>query len=255
MTIWLAMFYGILQGVTEFLPVSSSGHLVLFNKIFGTDCNFIFFSILLHFATLFAVIVVLWKDIIFLVKKPFGKTATKLYIATIITIIFVFIFKSTFENAFSGAFLPICFLITAFVLLLTELVGKKTNNKPINKKSAILIGLAQGVAVLPAISRSGATICTAILCGVGRENASKFSFLLSIPIILASVTYEIFDAIKMGAPIIDTPILPTLTAFLTAFIVGVLCVKFMLKTFQKVKLWYFSIYLFLISILSIFVIY
>lgn len=252
MTIWLAIFYGVLQGATEFLPISSSGHLVLFNKIFGTNCDFILFSILLHLATLFAVVVVLWKDIKFLVKKTFGNGAMKLYIATIFSIIIVLLFKSTFENAFSGAFLPICFLITASLLLITEILGRRASNKKISKKTAVLIGIAQGIAVFPAISRSGATICTAILCGVNRENASRFSFLLSIPIILASVVYEIFDAIKMGAPIIDTPIIPTIFAFLSAFVVGVLCLKFMLKVFQKIKLWYFSIYLVFISALSFF---
>ena len=108
MTIWIAIFYGILQGITEFLPISSSGHLVLFNKIFGTSDDFVFFSVLLHFATLFAVVIVLWKDIKFLIKNPFSRPAKMIYIATIPTVVIVLLFKGFFEDAFSGNLLPIC---------------------------------------------------------------------------------------------------------------------------------------------------
>lgn len=253
MTVWCAIFLGALQGLTEFLPVSSSGHLVLFQNIFGIETDFLFFSVLLHLATLFAVVLVLWKDIKHLVFHPFCKEAQMLYTATIPTVLIVLLFQGFFEGAFSGVFLPICFMITAFLLFVTEVLAKKTSGK-MTFKTGLITGIAQGLAVLPGISRSGATICTAVLLGVDRKRASRFSFILSIPIILASMAYEILGAVTSGEEILTLPVLPTILAFLSAFIVGVLSVKFMLGAFQKIKLWWFSIYLIVLSAISLFII-
>ena len=249
MTIWIAIIYGILQGATEFLPVSSSGHLVLFNSIFGVECNFVFFSLLLHFATLFAVFFVLRKQVFSLIKNPFCKKSLQLYLATIPTILIVLLFNGFFKNAFGGQFLPICFLITAFLLIIAEFLNKK-QTKPLTTKTGLIMGIAQGIAVLPGISRSGATICAGLFCGANRKDSTEFSFLMSIPIILASMCYEFFDCIKNGLPIFDTPIFETLISFAFAFFVGVLCIKFMLKSLQKIKLYWFSIYLIALSVLS-----
>lgn len=253
MTIWCAIFLGALQGLTEFLPVSSSGHLVFFQNIFGVETDFLFFSIVLHLATLFAVMLVLWKDIKHLVLNPFCKEAQMLYVATIPTVLIVLVFQGFFKGAFSGAFLPISFMITAVLLFLTEILANKPSGK-VTFKTSIITGVAQGLAVLPGISRSGATICVAVLMGVDKKRASRFSFVLSIPIILASMGYEILGAIYSGEAIVSVPILPTFCAFLTAFVFGVLSVKFMLGAFQKVKLWWFSIYLVILSVISFFII-
>ena len=247
MTIPAAIFYGILQGLTEFLPVSSSGHLVLFNKIFGTNCDFVFFSVLLHLATLLAVLIVLWKDIKFLFKNPFSKPAKMLYAATIPTILIVLCFKGFFEGSFNGELLPLCFMITALLLIITQVFGKSIRTKKISYKTAITIGIVQGLAVLPGISRSGSTICTGVLCGLDSKNASRFSFLLSIPIILASIFHELLGVITKGAPLFDVGIIPTLIAFVCAFVVGLLCVKFMLTAFQKISLWWFAGYLIILA--------
>lgn len=251
MTIWIAILYGIIQGATEFLPVSSSGHLVLLNLIFKIDGNFIFFSLLLHLATLFAVLFVLRKQVFYLIKNPLSNLAKKLYIATIPTIIIALLFMDAFKSSFSGAFLPFCFMLTAVFLFMVEILGTK-KFKPIGKKSALVMGLAQGIAILPGISRSGATIIAGLFCKGSRKEVSEFSFLMSIPIILASLAYEIFSCIGSGAPIFDTPLLPTFIAFVFAFGVGILCVKFMVNMLQKIKLYYFSIYLVFISIFSLF---
>ncbi|MDD3397746.1 MAG: undecaprenyl-diphosphate phosphatase, partial [Clostridia bacterium] len=112
MTIWIAILYGIVQGATEFLPISSSGHLVLLNLIFNVDGNFIFFSLLLHLATLFAVLFVLRKQVFYLIKNPLCDLAKKLYIATIPTVLIALLFMELFKSSFSGAFLPICFMLT-----------------------------------------------------------------------------------------------------------------------------------------------
>ena len=253
MTIWCAIFLGALQGLTEFLPVSSSGHLVLFQNIFGIETDFLFFSVLLHLATLFAVVLVLWKDIKHLVFHPFCKEAQMLYAATVPTVLIVLVFQGFFEGAFSGTFLPISFMITAILLFLTELLASKSSGK-MTFKTALFTGVAQGLAVLPGISRSGATICTSVLLGVDRKRASRFSFILSIPIILASMAYEILGALSSGEEVLSIPIIPTIFAFFAAFILGVISVKFMLNAFQKIKLWWFSIYLVILSVVSFFVI-
>ena len=254
MTFTLAIFYGLIQGLTEFLPVSSSGHLVLFNKIFGTECNFVFFSVLLHFATLLAVVIVLWKDIKFLLKNPFSKPAKMLYVATIPTVIIVLCFKGFFEDAFSGNLLPVCFLITAILLAITQIFAKTIVPQKINFKAAVIVGLVQGLAVLPGISRSGATISAGVLLGVDKKTASRFSFLLSIPIILASIAHEILSVITTGASLFDVGIAPSLVAFMVAFVSGLFCVRFMLTVFQKINLWWFFAYLVIITGVSFFII-
>lgn len=221
--------------------------------MFGTSDDFVFFSILLHVATLFAVIIVQWKDVKFLIKHPFSRPAQMIYLATIPTVIIVILFKGVFEDAFSGGLLPICFAITAVLLATTQLFAKNVPGKNITPKTSILVGMVQGLAVLPGISRSGSTICTAVLCGVSKEKASSFSFLLSIPIILASIASELLDAITTGQAVLSVPIVPTITAAITAFVVGCISIKFMLSMFQKVSLWWFVGYLLFISAVSLFV--
>ena len=249
MTIWIAVLYGVLQGATEFLPVSSSGHLVLMNRIFGIECDFLFFSLILHFATLVAVVIVLRREVWSLVKHPFSRQAKFLWIATVPTVVIVLLFKGFFENAFSGELLPVCFMLTAVLLILTELLSKKTFKK-LDGKTAFLIGIAQGVAVLPGISRSGATIACGCLCGLDKKASSRFSFLLSIPIILASMGYEILESVASGATVLGVSLELTFVAFAFALLVGVLCVKFMLEKLQKIRLYYFSAYLVLLAGLS-----
>lgn len=253
MNIWQAIFYGILQGATEFLPVSSSGHLVLFNKIFGTGGNFIAFSVFLHIATLFAVIIVLRKQIWELIKHPFSPLALKLYLSTLITVIIALLFKNTFEALFSGKLLPISFMLTAVLLVTTELLSKKRTHQ-ISYKTSVVIGLMQGIAIIPGISRSGATICGGVLEGANKEECAEFSFILSIPIILASMAMEIFDSVRLGQPFFDAQILPTLLAFFTAFFVGILCVNVMLKLVKKAKFYPFAIYLTALSIACLFIV-
>lgn len=249
MTFFYAVIFGLIQGFGEFLPISSSGHLVLANKIFGIDCNFVFFSVFLHLATLLAIFIVMWRDIYYLILHPFSKLAQKLYIATIPTVLIVIFFNDTFESAFSGAFLPISFLITAFILVLTEILAKKQNFLSI--KTGFIMGFVQGLAIFPGISRSGSTICAGLLCGANREETTKFSFLMSIPIIIGSMLFELWDCFVNNLPLFDTPLLPTITAFLVAFLTGIISIKFMLDLFKKIKLWYFSIYLIFVAMLSL----
>ena len=255
MTILVALILGIVQGLTEFLPVSSSGHLMLLNSVFKIDGNFLFIEIVLHVATLLAVIIVLRKEIWYLVKNPFSKQMKNLVIATIPTVFIVFIFKfltnSVFENA---KILPVTFMITALFLVLSQFVSDKNLNldeSEMKTFSCLMMGVMQGFAVLPGISRSGSTICTGLIMGENKEKSAKFSFLMSIPIILASLVYEI---VFSSCEVLSTQILPIIVSFLSAFIVGILSIKFMLKIVSKSKLYYFAFYLFVLSILSYFIV-
>lgn len=244
---------GAVQGITEFLPVSSSGHLVLVNKLFNYNGNFVFLSILLHLATLFAVVIVLRKEVLYLIKNPFCKTSKMLIIATIPAIIVALLFKDFVESAFGGTFLPICFIATAVVLFATQMFSRQNANKQFSYKSAVVMGLAQAIAILPGISRSGSTICAGLMCGEKREEVSRFSFLMSIPIILCSLAYEVFSCLKNGVPLFAGSAINLIAGFITAFITGIFAVKFMLKIVQKGKYSYFAVYLIIIGIIAFFI--
>ena len=246
MTIWVAIILGLVQGLTEFLPVSSSGHLVLLEKIFGIENNIILFDVILHIATLFAVIIVYRKTIWELIKNPFSEKMQKLVFATIPTCIIALLFKSFFENSFNGDLLYLGFMVTAIFLIIAQIVSQKEYQyRNLSYGNAIVIGVFQGMAILPGISRSGSTITSAIVQGVRREQAAEFSFLLSIPIILASLVYECF---KIPSSVITIPVPCFIVAFVVSLIAGILSIKLMLKVVKKAKYWGFSAYLIFLSI-------
>ncbi len=234
---------GIIQGITEFLPVSSSGHIVLFGSVLDMD-NLLLLSVVAHIGTLFAVLFCYRKKLFELVRHPFNKTNLNLIIATIPTIIIFLLFNSFFEDSFSTKTLVWGFLISAVFLTLADL--KKYSAKPVTKKSALYMGLSQGLALLPGISRSGSTLVCGLLVGVEKQEALDFSFLMSIPIILASAVYE---SIKLFTLQISINWLGIFIVMLTSFIFGILSIKIMLKTVKNNKLFYFSIYLIILSLL------
>ena len=253
---------GIVQGLTEFLPVSSSGHLVLISRIFGVEES-LFLSIILHVATLFSVIFVFRKKILYYLKRPFSKGTLKLLVATIPTCVIVVLILPILNQSFEGAFLPFCFMITAFVLGLTDLFfSKKTQNEfrlpnspdfeGITYRQAIFMGIAQGFAVFPGISRSGSTICAGMLSGGEKESVAEFSFLMSVPIILLSLVKEVYDISKEGK-IININIPAIIISFLVALIIGVFAIKFMIKLTKKANFLWFSIYLSFLTIVTLFV--
>lgn len=245
----------IVQGLTEFLPVSSSGHLVLLNKFFGIENDFLLLSVLLHLATLFSVVWVLRKEVIEVVKHPFGEMGRKLILATIPTVLIVLIFKKFVDASFDGRYLPICFIITAVLIVISEILAKrgKRDNKDINSKTATIMGIAQGIAVLPGISRSGATICSGLIFGKDRKDVAHFSFLMSIPIICASLVLEVYEYISSGQALTLLPY-ELIVGFIVAFLTGIFAVKFMLKVVEKYSLIWFALYLVAIAIVSFFVI-
>ncbi|MBR6778612.1 MAG: undecaprenyl-diphosphate phosphatase [Clostridia bacterium] len=233
---------GFIQGITEFLPISSSGHIVLFGSLFELD-NLLLISVVAHIGTLFAVLYCYRKKIFELVRHPFNKTNLNLIIATIPTVIIFLLFNRFFENNFSTKTLVWGFLISAVLLVVADF--KKDSLKPITKRSALYMGLSQGLALLPGISRSGSTLVTGLLVGVEKNQALDFSFLMSIPIIIASAAYE---TIKLFSCQITINWMGIFIVILSSFIFGILSIKIMLKLLKKNKLYYFSIYLIVLSL-------
>lgn len=251
MSIWIAILLGIIQGLTEFLPVSSSGHLILFEKLFGIDpTQCILFDVVLHLGTLASVVVVFRKSILEMLKHPFGEDMQKLLFATLPTIIIALAFKDFFKSTFDGNALWVGFLVTAIFMFVTDYSCKNNYQyKPLTHKNAIIMGVFQGFAILPGISRSGSTISCALVQGVRRDQCSKFSFLMSIPAILGSLVFELFDAPSSA---IGIGFLPLLFGFLASAIFGYLAIKLMLKIIKKAKFIWFGVYMALLSVVTLF---
>ncbi len=239
---YTAVFLGLVQGLAEFLPISSSGHLLLFGHLFGIKEGGLLFNIILHIGTLLAVVIVYYKQIWELVKKPFCKYNLLLALATVITCGFVLLFKDAIDSMIDISILPFSFIVTGVVLLLPSIIKPKQNNK--SWLHAGIQGLMQGIAVVPGFSRSGFTIVSGQLAGMQRREAADFSFLMSIPIIIASLLFEIIS----GGVVVNIGIGNFILAFLTAFVSGIIAIKFMLVIIKKVKLYWFSIYLFILGV-------
>ena len=232
--------------MTEFLPISSSGHIVLFGSLFELD-NLLLISIVAHIGTLFAVLFCYRKRILEIIRHPVkDKTFLKLIIATIPTIIMVLLFNAFLEDNFSAKSLVWGFIISAILLLIADF--KKESPKPVTNKSALYMGLAQGLALLPGISRSGSTLTCGLLVGVNKNEALDFSFFMSIPVIIASAVYESF---KLFTSQITVNWLGIFIVMITSFVFGILSIKLMLKTIKKNKLYYFSIYLIVLSLVLV----
>jgi undecaprenyl-diphosphatase len=251
-----AIVLGIIQGLTEFLPVSSSGHLELGKYLFGInpDTNF-YFSVAVHGATVLSTVAVLWKEIADLLKgisKFRFNDETKYVVKIIISMIPVgiagFFLKDIADNFFTGNMtsLGIQFIITAIILALGLVI--KPKEKPIGYLDSFIIGIAQAIAVLPAISRSGATIATGMIMGNKRSEIAKFSFLMVlIPIIGAN-----FVEIKSGDFSTEgTAIYIIIIGFLTAFVSGYFACKWMINLVKKGNLLWFAVYCMVIGVFSI----
>ncbi len=250
MDIIKAMILGLIQGLTEFLPVSSSGHLVLFQNIFGMEEATQAFSILLHTATLIAVFIYYWKDIWALMRHPFQRTTALLIAGTIPTVIIALLFNDTFDSIFGGGkFIGFNFIFTGLILLYAD--SRKGGRKKIRNMSifdALVVGLMQGIAILPAVSRSGMTISTCLSRGMDRENAARFSFLLSIPAILGAMVLTIKDMLSGDVALVETfGVVPMIAGFVTAAASGYLAIRFMVEVIKKGKLKWFSVYVFILG--------
>lgn len=247
MAILYALILGVVQGLTEFLPISSSGHLMIFESLFGLSGN-MFFNVLVHFATLIAVVLVLWKDVAWMVRHPFSSQTLSVLLASVPTAIIALVINHFVSEVAMAAFLGFGFFISFLIITTTMFLQKRKNKipQPMTYKKALVVGLVQGVAVLPGISRSGSTICASLLMGVEREESAKFSFLISLPVIVGSMLFEVADAAKFGFGNFD--IWFCLTGFVAAFVVAIFTIKLMLKIVKKGSWWGFSAYLFVLSV-------
>ncbi|MBQ7307226.1 MAG: undecaprenyl-diphosphate phosphatase [Clostridia bacterium] len=244
-----AFILGIVQGFTEFLPVSSSGHLVLLEDIFNIENDILFFDLMLHLATLLAVIIFYRKKIWQLIKKPFSPLMLYLIMATFPTVIIAFAFKDFFVSSFSGEYLIIGFLITCiFLTLIQNIQTKYKLEEKMSVGKSIVVGLFQGLSIMPGISRSGSTITASIIQGVNQEEAADFSFLISIPVILGSSVLQFVDIIKNDITL-SISVWCIIVGMITSFIFGILSIKFMTNIIKKNKYHIFIIYLLCLSIL------
>lgn len=252
MTVLQGFILGTIQGLTEFLPVSSSGHLVLFQMLFGLSKGTVTFDIAVHLATLIGVFIVLKDEITAILKKPLGKLPLLIIAGTVPTLVIGAVFSNVIEKLFqSGKTLGLEFIFTGLVLWYAESV--RSRNKGLEKTTymdAAIIGVAQGIAILPAVSRSGMTLAGALFRGLNREFALKLSFLMSIPAILAAAAKDGYDMMKAGGgPASDIGIIPLVVGMLAAAIFGYITVRFMLRIFTRTSLKVFSYYVFALGLL------
>ena len=245
MNFFEAIILGIIQGLAEFLPVSSSGHLMVFHRLLGIESNDnLTFIVVLNLGTLLPLLFVFRKDILALVKQPFQKTVYLLIIATIPIVIVTILFGNSIESLFqSTQFLAFGFLATGIVLILTDRI--KNNNKTIKKMryvDAIVVGLTQAIAIFPGLSRSGSTISASLLRGLTREDAAKFSFLMSIPAAFGALAFRVIRILTDQSLIDALNPLNLFVGFLAAAISGYLSINFMMNLIKKAKLKYFALF-------------
>ena len=261
MSILQSALLGLIQGLGEFLPVSSSGHLLLTRLFLGfqTDSPAMkMLDILLHVGTLIPVLIVFRKDWIDMILHPFrNKTLLLLIIASVPTLAVYMLAKKLFPtvNGFSvfdsGWFLGTSFLITALFLLLCDRISFRKSGSGSGKVGilqAVVMGLFQGIGMIPGVSRSGSTILGGVSTGLNRTTAAKFSFMMSAPAIVGSLLMEGKDAIDAGY-ISEIALVPSLIGIIVAAVVGYLAIRFMLKIIAKVPLSWFALYLAVIGII------
>ncbi len=239
-----AIILGIIQGLTEFLPISSSGHLVLTQEILGVKQPGVSFELILHLGTLLAVLVYFRSNIVALVKSVFDSTMKTerfmvmfIIIGTIPAVIVGLFFKDYFEQAFgSPAFTSAMLIVTGLLLFSTRFV--KNGDKRVSLITAIIMGIGQAFAILPGISRSGSTIATGMLFGVNPSKAAEFSFLLAIPAILGAVVLKISDLMAIDKAMLGQ----YAVGAVFAFVFGLAAVSMLLAVIKKGKLEYFAYY-------------
>ena len=239
---------GAVQGVTEWLPVSSSGHLAIIENWFGLNPD-ISFNVFLHFATLLVIFIVFWKDIVKVIKafvkfdfkSEYGRLSLFIIIGSVITAIIGFTFRDLFASFFSNlTAVGIALLVTGTLLFFSE---RREGNKKLSYWDSIWIGLMQGLAIIPGISRSGATISMGLLRGVDKVKVFKFSFLLVIPAILGATLFEAGNVVFN---------LELLIGFVFAFVFGYISLKLLMKLVINKKFHYFAWYCWALGLLVLF---
>ncbi len=262
MTLLDAIILGIIQGLTEFLPVSSSGHIEIMKAIQGQELSgesSMMMTVVLHFATALSTIAVFWKEVVQIFRGLFQFKINDEFlfagkiVLSMIPAAFVGVFFDEFiETFFSGKILLVGFMLilTGVILFIAE--RAKRTSKSVGFGDALLIGIAQMIAILPGISRSGATIGTSVMLGIDREKAARFSFLMVVPLILGKVAKDVLSP-KFSEELANSEISSSVYAvgFAAAFIIGIIACTWMIKLVKKSKLTYFAYYCFAAGIAAI----
>ena len=253
-----AIVLGIIQGLTEFLPVSSSGHLELAKAILGDTSvpqESLTFTVVLHFATALSTLVIFRKEVAEIFKGLFQfkwneqtQFSLKIIASMIPAVIVGLLFEEQLEALFGGQILLVgaMLLVTALLLLLAD--KAKQTDKKVSYTNAVIIGISQAIAMLPGISRSGATISTSVLLGVDRSKAARFSFLMVVPLIFGKIAKDLMSGeINFSS----SEILPLSAGFIAAFVAGLLACTWMISLVKKSKLSYFAIYCAVVGVIAI----
>lgn len=264
MGLFQALILGIIQGATEFLPISSSGHLVLFPAFLGWDSPSLVFDTSVHLATLIAVVAVFWRDLIMLIiswwrglknGRPFESTESRLawwvIVGTVPGVLAGLFLEDTFESFFASPRAAGCFLLlTAVLLVLAEVLGRRRRDiTTVTWLDSLLIGVGQAAAISPGLSRSGTTMAVGMFRGITRESAARFSFILSVPIITGAGLVQLYDLLRYGNFSAEATSL--LIGFLSAAISGYLAIRWFMSYLRKRPLYPFSIYCVAVGVLAI----
>ncbi len=271
MSYFEAVILGLIQGLAEFLPISSSGHLALMQQWFGIEEDkVLLFAVLLHVGTLVSVFIVYWKDVWELIKelgltirdiftgrglriqeRPTRKLGVMIIVATIPTGIIGILFNDFFDSLYNSVIpIGIGLIITGFLLILAERMGSASRGiQQMNYRNALFIGTVQGIAICPGISRSGSTLFGSLMCNLDRKFAVKFVFLISIPSILGSAVMEAPAAIQSGLE--PGQLGPILVGMAVAAISGLIAIKTMIKIVSDKKLSYFSYYVWILGLIVV----
>lgn len=258
MDILEAIILGVIQGLTEFLPVSSSGHLELAKVILGDTSvpeESLTFTVVLHFATALSTLVIFRKEVAEIFKGLFQfkwneefKFSLKIIISMIPAVIIGLLFEEQLESFFGGEifFVGMMLFITAILLLFAD--KAKSTDKEVTFWDSVIVGVSQAIAMLPGISRSGATISTSVLLGIDRVKAAKFSFLMVVPLIFGKIAKDLLSG---DINFHSSEIIPISAGFIAAFVAGLLACKWMIALVKKSKLYYFSIYCAIVGIIAV----
>jgi undecaprenyl-diphosphatase len=258
MSVFEALILGIVQGLTEFLPVSSSGHLEIVKALFGGDLkpkDSEFISVVLHFATALSTIVVFRKEIAEIIRGLLSfswneemQFSVKIIISMLPAAVVGVLFKKDIEKLFDGEVLLVGAMLWITALLLFVADKAKKTEKSVGFLNAFIVGISQAIAILPGISRSGATISTSVLLGIDREKATRFSFLMVVPLIFGKMAKDILDD---GISISGDNSLALIVGFTAAFLSGLVACKWMISLVKRAKLKYFAYYCFIVGTLAL----